>query len=170
MLTGKTAFVDLSHGEVCVEDTPAALVEGLLGGRGLNMAYLHQSSVAEADPLGPGNVLVFGAGLLTGYPVPNSGRMSLSARSPESLALGDANMGGFFPTQMRRSGFDRLVISGRAAHPVYLYLEAGRLEIRDARPYWGLNVPQTQEALQRDLGRGVRSGRPASSSAGPRGS
>ncbi|MCF8127475.1 MAG: aldehyde ferredoxin oxidoreductase family protein [Deltaproteobacteria bacterium] len=156
-IVGRTAFVDLSTGIVNVEDTPQRLVRNLLGGRGANMAYLYRMLPEGADPLGPENVLIFGTGLLTGYPVPNSGRMSISAKSPESGILGDSNMGGFFPAAMKKSGFDRLVITGRADGPVYLFLSKGSVEIRDADCYWGLNVPDTQRALERDLGKGVRS-------------
>lgn len=155
-VVGKTAFIDLTAGKVEIQETPRRLVRAFLGGRGMNAAYLYRLLSPAADPLGPQNVLVFGAGLLTAYPVPNSGRMSIGAKSPETMALGDANMGGFFPTQMRKSGFDRLVITGRAERPVYLYLHEGRVEIRDAREYWGLDVPGAQAALRRDLGAGAR--------------
>ncbi len=152
IIVGRTALVDLNAGEVHLGPTPRRLVEKLLGGRGGNMAYLGGLLSDDVDPLGPDNVLVFGAGLLTGYPVPNSGRMNISARSPESYILGDANMGGFFPTAMRRSGFDRLVMIGRSSRPVFLYLTGGRVEIRDAGAYWGLNVPDTLSALRGELG------------------
>ena len=156
-IVGKTAFIDLSANTVTVEDTPIQLVHHLMGGRGINMAYLYRMLPPETDVLGPENVLIFGTGLLTGYPVPNSGRMNISAKSPESGILGDSNMGGFFPAAMKKSGFDRLVITGRADRPVYLFLSNGSVEIRDADPYWGLNVPDTQTALEQDLGESVRS-------------
>jgi len=154
---GKTAFVDLSNGSVRVEDTPPELVRGLLGGRGANMAYLYNLLSPNIDPLGPENPLLFGTGLLTGYPVPNSGRMNISAKSPESGILGDSNMGGFFPAAMKKSGFDRLVITGRSDRPVYLLLSDRKVQVREGESYWGLNVPDTQAALEQDLGKGVRS-------------
>ncbi len=154
---GKTAFVNLSANTVQILDTPEELVRNYLGGRGANMAYLHEMLVENTDPLGSDNVLIFGNGLLTGYPVPNSGRMSISAKSPESGILGDSNMGGFFPTAMKKAGFDRIIITGRSGGPVYLLLKGGTLEIRDAHAYWGLNVPDAQAALERDVGNEVRS-------------
>ncbi len=156
-IVGKTAFVDLTTQAVRIENTPRRLVKGLLGGRGLNMAYLYRMLPTGTDALSPENVLLFGTGVLTGYPVPNSGRMNISAKSPESGILGDANMGGFFPDAMRKSGFDRLVITGRADKPVFLFLTDCSVQIKDAREYWRLNVPDTQSALEQDLGKGVRS-------------
>ena len=67
---GRTAFVDLSTGTVRLAETPGALVRNLLGGRGMNMAYLYHLLSPAIDPLGPENPLIFGCGLLTGYPVP----------------------------------------------------------------------------------------------------
>jgi aldehyde:ferredoxin oxidoreductase len=156
-VVGKTAFIDLTKQTVRIENTPRRLVKNLLGGRGLNMAYLYRMLPAGTDALGPENVLLFGTGMLTGYPLPNSGRMNISAKSPESGILGDANMGGFFPKAMKKSGFDRLVVTGRADKPVFLFLSEGAVQIKDARPYWGLNVPGTQAALKQDLGKDVRS-------------
>ena len=156
-IVGKTAFIDLTARTVNVEQTPTDLVHDLLGGRGANMAYLYRMLPAGADALGPENVLIFGTGLLTGYPAPNSGRMNITAKSPESGILGDANMGGFFPAAMKKSGFDRLVITGRSEKPVFLFISGGSVHIRDSQKYWGLNVFETQSDLQQDLGKKVRS-------------
>lgn len=121
------------------------------------MFYLHSLLRSGVDALSPANPLIFGCGLLTGLPAPSSGRMNISAKSPESGILGDANMGGFFPAQMRKSGLDRVIVVGRAQQPVLLYLTEGGVEIRDAGTYWGMNVPETQEAIEADYGRKVRS-------------
>src|SRR5660398_224020 len=154
---GNTALVDLTAGTVEVAPTADHLVRAFLGGRGLNMFYLYSLLRADVDALSPANPLIFGCGLLTGLPAPSSGRMNISAKSPESGILGDANMGGFFPAQMRKSGQDRVIVLGRAEKPVLLYLTEGRVEIRDAGKYWGMDVPETQSAIEADYGRKARS-------------
>lgn len=153
---GKLALVNLSSGEVQFTYTPQKLVEKYLGGRGLNMYYLHKLLKPGVDPLSPDNVLIFGAGMLTGTLAPNSSRINITAKSPESGILGDANIGGFFGAEMRLAGFDRLIITGKANSPVYLYLEDGSLEIRPADQYWGYNVNDTQMRLRRDLGEDIQ--------------
>ncbi|MDA8211545.1 MAG: aldehyde ferredoxin oxidoreductase family protein [Clostridia bacterium] len=153
---GKLALVNLSSGEVTITCTPQQLVEKYLGGRGLNMYYLHKLLKPGVDPLSSDNVLIIGAGLLTGTLAPNSSRINITAKSPESGILGDANMGGFFGAEMRLAGFDRLIILGKAPAPVYLYLEDGELEIRPADPYWGYNVNDTQKLLRRDIGSDIQ--------------
>ncbi|MBC7324095.1 MAG: aldehyde:ferredoxin oxidoreductase, partial [Moorella sp. (in: Bacteria)] len=87
--------------------------------------------------------------------VPNSGRHNVTCKSPESGIIGDANIGGFFGPELRFAGIDRLIITGRAKSPVYLYVEDGRIEIRDATPYWGLTCTQTQVKIKYDLGSDV---------------
>lgn len=153
--TSLTARVDLSSGEVSVEATPRRLVEGYLGGRGLNGRFLLTLLKPGADPLGPENPLIFGAGLLTGTLAPSSSRFNVTAKSPESLVLGDANCGGFFGPALRRAGLDRLVILGRANAPCYLLVEDGKVEMRAAAHLWGQDAWQTQEALKAELGRDV---------------
>ncbi len=148
-----TAIINLTSGEVKITQTPGELVQAYLGGRGLNMAYLHHylNKVGDpkaVDPLGPENPLIFGAGLLTGTLAPNASRFNVSAKSPESGILGDANCGGFFGAAMRKAGFERLVILGRAKAPSYILLEDGEIKIEDAEELWGMRVVKSQEWLK----------------------
>jgi aldehyde:ferredoxin oxidoreductase len=160
MFTVRTATIHLNTGKVHYTHTPEALVWAYLGGRGLNMAYLrhylsHKGKPAEVDPLGPDNPLIFGAGMLTGTIAPNAARFNVSARSPESYILGDANCGGFFAAAMRKAGFDRLVILGQASRPSYLLLEDGQVRILDADGLWGTDAIQAQEQLRAQHGPGT---------------
>src|SRR3972149_582345 len=156
----RCAFIDLSTGAVLSEETPEPLVRAFLGGRGLNMLYLARELEAaggagQVDPLGPNNPLVFGAGMLTGSIAPNAARFNVRAKPPEPLGLGDANCGGFFAPAMRRAGFDRLVLLGRAAQPSYLLLESGRIRLLPADDLRGMGVFETQEALRARHGPGT---------------
>ena len=148
-------FIDLDRGESRIEDTPDDIVRRYLGGRGLNMYYLHKMLKPGIDGLSPGNVLIFGTGLLTGSGVPNSGRFNVTAKSPESKVLGDSNCGGFFGPTMRFAGVDRLVITGRAKAPSLIYIEDGKVEIRSAEKYWGLDTNDVQQALLADFGKDI---------------
>jgi len=147
---------DLTGGGAKMYDTPPEAVRGFLGGRGLNMYYLHKYLTPRTDPLSPANVLVFGTGLLTGSGVPNSGRFSVSAKSPESTVLADANCGGFFGPELRFAGVDRLILTGKAPRLSYLYIEDGRTELRDASFLRGLDINETQLALASELGPGIQ--------------
>jgi aldehyde:ferredoxin oxidoreductase len=147
--------VDLSSGTVHLEPTPRPLVEAYLGGRGLNMHYLLKLLRPRTDPFSSENPLIVGAGLLTGTLAPSSSRFNISAKSPESGILGDANCGGFFGPRLRAAGFDRLIITGRANAPCYLHIQPGRTEAREAGDIWGLDAWETQERLRETLGGGI---------------
>jgi aldehyde:ferredoxin oxidoreductase len=124
------------------------------------MAYLRHflqksGDPASVDPLGPENPLIIGAGLITGTIAPNAARFNISARSPESGILGDANCGGFFAAAMRKAGFERLIILGQARRPSYILLDDGKVNILEAGDVWGTRVIEAQEKLKKMHGPGT---------------
>ena len=146
------AQVDLTTRQVTISETPRDLVRKFVGGRGLNMYYLYKYLKPGTDALAPENPLILGTGILTGTGAPNSGRHSVTTKSPESGILGDSNIGGFLGPEMRYAGIDRLLITGKADKPVYLYVEDGRIEIRDAQKYWGTDCTEATLRIKNDLG------------------
>ena len=106
MLNKKLGIIDLSKEKVSIKQTPDSLKKLFLGGRGLNNYYLYKMLKPDVDPFSPDNVLIFGTGFLTGTLVPNSSRFNVSAKSPETGFLGDANCGGYFAAELRYAGFD----------------------------------------------------------------
>ncbi len=154
------AIINLFTGEVRVDSAPEELTRAYLGGRGMNMAYLRHYLRLHGDPrdidaFDPRNPLIIGAGLLTGTIAPNAARFNVSARSPESGILGDSNCGGFFAAAMRKAGFDRLVILGRAEKPSYLLLEDGKISVLPADGLWGTKIIEAQEQLKARHGAGT---------------
>lgn len=154
------AEVDLTRKQFTVKETPEELIHAFLGGRGLNMLYLARlleeaGGATQVDPLGPDNPLIFGTGLLSGTIAPNAARFNVSAKSPETLGLGDANCGGFFAAAMRRAGFDRLIIHGKAEVPTYLLLEDGNIQFLSAENLLGMGAFETQEAIKAIHGPGT---------------
>jgi len=151
-MKNKLAIVDLTKNTIKIEKTPGSLIRSYIGGRGLNGHYLAKHLKPGIDPFSPDNVLIFGTGLLTGTLVPNSSRFNVTAKSPETSIFGDANCGGFFGAEMRYSGFERIIIKGKASTPVLISLDNGNIEIKDARDYWGMDTQKVQQALKADLG------------------
>jgi len=151
----RTAIVDFTKGTVRYEKTPTKVVRNYIGGRGLNIAYLHKMLPTNIDPLSPSNVLIIGTGALTGTGCPNSSRFNITAKSPESMILGDANCGGFFGPKLRHSGIDRIIILGKSKNPIFLKVEDNAVTIEDARRYWGMDIPGVQAAIRHDVGPNV---------------
>jgi aldehyde:ferredoxin oxidoreductase len=152
MFNRKLGVIDLSKEKINITETSESLKKLFLGGRGLNSYYLYKMIKPGIDPFSPENVLIFGTGFLTGTLVPNSSRFNVSAKSPETGILGDSNCGGYFAAELRYAGFDRLIIKGKAKKPCYLYVSNGKIEIKDANDFWGMDTTEVQQSLKKELG------------------
>ncbi|MHB8985901.1 MAG: aldehyde ferredoxin oxidoreductase family protein [Eubacteriales bacterium] len=150
--TGKILLVDLTTAEILIEKPAEEFYRQYLGGPGVGLHYLLKSHRRNFDPLGPENTLVFAAGLLTGTSAPCVPRFTVLAKSPLTGALGKSEAGGWWGPELKRAGFDAVVIKGRAEHPVYLWIKDGEAEIRDAASIWGLMTGEAQESIRRELG------------------
>lgn len=150
--TGRILSVDLSCGEVAIHGFPDHWKRSCIGGRGLGVQILHERADPCLDPFDPGTLLVFAAGPLTGSGIPLGSRYDVITRSPLTGTITSANSGGRFGTEMKRAGFDAVVVRGRAPAPVALHLHGGGAELIDASAYWGMTTGETETALRRDLG------------------
>jgi len=122
---GKVLRVDLTERKFCIEELDRSWVKDVIGGRGANTRRLLEELDVDCDPLGPENLLIFGVGPLTGTLLPASAYYTVSAKSPFTGFLGDSAAGGQFAAEMKLTGFDQIIIKGKADRPVYL-LVTGR--------------------------------------------
>jgi aldehyde:ferredoxin oxidoreductase len=143
---GYIAHIDLTTGKVRRE--PAENYARDIGGRGRNVALLRELVPPGADALGPENVLIFGTGPVTGTLAPASSRYNVTAKSPLSGFLGDSNSGGFWAAELKYAGYEGLVFYGKAAKPVYLWIDDDQIEIRDAAGLWGQDTWQTASLIR----------------------
>ena len=151
-LNRKVAFIDLSSGNIETKAIPIEIRKKFLGGRGLDAYFLLNHTPQGCDALGPDNALMISGGILCATCASATARTHVMAKSPLTNLLGSANMGGFFAPEMAWAGFHHLVIKGKADHPVYIYIHNGEIEIRDARPMWGMVSTDAQWAIRDDLG------------------
>jgi aldehyde:ferredoxin oxidoreductase len=149
---GKILHVDLSSGEIEVEEPGVEFYRQYMGGSALAMYYLLNESPAGADPLGPENVLVLALSVLTGAPISGQSRMTAAAKSPLTGAVGDSQCGGFWPAEFKFSGYDALVLKGKAEKPVYLWIDDGEVELRDASHLWGKITGEAEALIHEELG------------------
>jgi aldehyde:ferredoxin oxidoreductase len=156
--------VDLSSGKIEKKATHPSDLKNFVGGRGLGIKLLWDrlKDKPGADPLGPENPLMFMSGLFSGFPAPSSSRTCVVTKSPHTSpkksryahasTLSYSNMGGFFGPELRFAGYDALVVTGKAAAPVYLYIDDDKVEIRDAKKFWGMGTDQFDKDLIEELG------------------
>lgn len=148
---GNMVYVDLSAGKVTIKPTPPELKKQYLGGRGFGIRLLTDMVDPKVDPLSDKNIVVFAAGPLTGTGIPLGSRYEVSTLSPLTGTATSANSGGVFGWKMKKAGFDAVVVTGKAKKPVYLLLDNGKAELRDAAHLWGKTTGQTTDAIVEEL-------------------
>ncbi|HYO42023.1 MAG TPA: aldehyde ferredoxin oxidoreductase family protein [Candidatus Limnocylindrales bacterium] len=151
-VTGRILHVDLTTGTTEVETPPESFYRTYLGGSAMGVYYILRDVPAGTHGLDPANVLTFMLSPLTGVPIAGQSRMTISARSPLVDGIGDSQGGGFFPAELRFAGFTGIVVKGRAAEPVYLWIQDGEAELRPAAHLWGMSTAQTTDRLREELG------------------
>ena len=146
--------VNLTTGEQEILEIPVRWQKEFLGGASLAARLLYEDLTPDLDPLSPEAPLLFLNGPLSGTSGPAVGRYVICARSPATGLWAESNCGGFWGPELRKTGYDGLWIQGKAASPVYLWLQDGELEIRTADHLWGLETYAAQEAIQNELDAG----------------
>lgn len=143
----RMAHVDLSAGTVSYEPIPEDWQRKYIGARGLGVKYVFENGPG-VDPLSPDNILCFMNGPLTGSEANMSGRLAIVTKSPLTGTVTDSHQGGWSAARLRWAGFDGVIVKGKAERPVYLLVQDGAIEIRDAGDLWGHGVHDTVKTLQ----------------------
>ena len=148
---GKLLFVDLTSGFVREYSPEEQIYRGFIGGLGLGVRILYEHMKVNADPLGPDNWLGFVTGPLTGTAAPGTGRFMVVTKSPLTETWCDSNAGGRFGPKLKAAGYDGIFVTGCAPKAVYLWVDNGKAELRDAGHIWGEDAVETQEILRQEL-------------------
>jgi len=149
--TGVNLEVDLTRGTAKAEPTDPRLTELHLGGLGTDIKLLWDRVPPETDPLSPENVLIFGSGLLTGTAAVGANRLSVTSISPQTQLAAYSLMGGYMAPEMKHAGFDKFVIQGKSPDWVYLWINDGKVEFRDATHLLGMGTQETAEVIKQEL-------------------
>jgi aldehyde:ferredoxin oxidoreductase len=154
---GRILHVNLTTGELEIEEPPEAFYRFYMGGSAMALHYVLKNTPPHADPLGPENTLALAAGVVTGAAVSGQSRVTAVAKSPLSGVIGDSQSGGFWPAELKFAGFDGIVIYGQSPTPVYLWLHDGAggggpvAELRDASHLWGKITGDVENILKEEL-------------------
>jgi aldehyde:ferredoxin oxidoreductase len=149
---GTILHVNLTDGELRIEEPGEGFYRKYMGGSAMAMHYILKEMPRGADPLGPDNVLVLALSVLTGAAISGQSRITAAAKSPLTGAIGDSQGGGFFPAELKFAGFDAIVIKGKSEKPVYLWINDGRCELRDASHLWGSITGEAEATIREELG------------------
>lgn len=149
---GKILHVDLTSGKFRVEEPDEAFYRKYLGGSALALYYILKEMPPGVDPLSQDNVLVLALSVVTGAAISGQSRLTVAAKSPLTGAIGDSQGGGFFPAELKFAGFDAIVIKGKSKKPIYLWINNGDYEIRDASHLWGSITGEVERSIKEELG------------------
>lgn len=152
---GKILRVNLSTGKVRVQEYSSDFALKWIGGRGFAARILWEELKPGIDPLSPENKLVFAVGPLTGLLGPSTGKLVVASKSPLTGGYGDGNLGSIAAVQIRRAGYDAIVVEGKAEKPSYVYVEDEKVEVRSAEHLWGLDTFTAEKKLREEHGRGA---------------
>jgi aldehyde:ferredoxin oxidoreductase len=145
---GRVLFVDLTSGRSEARPLDEGTARAFLGGNGLAARLLWEAGPVGVDPFDPAAAVALAVGPITDTLVPGNSRACLAAKSPLTGLFFDSTFGGRFPATFKRTGFDAVVVTGRAPHPTYLVVSETGAMLRDARPMWGRTTRETVEAIQ----------------------
>ena len=149
---GRLLKVDLTKREITDESLDENIAKDFLGAAGYSCRYLYDKLEKDLDPLSPGNILMFMTGLFCGSTLATSGRFVVCSKSPYTGIWGESNCGGFLGPEIRKAGYDGIVISGASETPVYIEITENGIEIKDASDLWGKKIFETTEILKERLG------------------
>jgi aldehyde:ferredoxin oxidoreductase len=151
--TGKILRVNLSNKTHLVETFNEDFAEKWLGGRGFALKILWDELEAGIDPLGPENKLIIALGPISGINAPNTGKVVVAAKSPLTGGYGDGNIGSHIAIQLRKAGYDVLVVEGSSDEPMCLYIEDDRVDFLPVNEWWGIGTYETIEFIKEKFGK-----------------
>jgi len=146
--TGTILRVNLTTGAVSRQATNMEDARLYLGARGLGDKIYIDEMDPKVDPLSPDNMMVFAPGPFTGTFAPSGGRYHVVTKSPLTGGIAGANSGGSWGPELRYAGYDALIIEGKSAKPVYLWIKDDAVELRDASHLWGKWAPETTDLVR----------------------
>jgi len=149
--TGKILRVDLTNQSTKEEPVSEELAKKFLGGVGFAFKYLYDELKPGTPALDKENKLIFAVGPLTATGVPCTSRMAVASKSPLTNTIACALSGGQFPAEMKRAGYDMIIVEGRAKKPVYIAIKGGKVSFRNAEKLRGVETTDTQLFIKDEL-------------------
>lgn len=152
---GKYLDINLGTGSFEVVELSDDIAKQYIGGSGLGARFLYDLTGPETDPLGEENVMIWATGPATAGGGFNSDRFEVVSKSPQSGIYGEGSCGGKWGSRFKKTGYDAVIIRGKAEKPTYLMLSDEGYELKDASEYWGVDTFKTQKMLKEVEGKGT---------------
>ncbi len=145
---GKSLRINLRNESTEFEDITEDFMKKFIGGSGFAAKILYDDVNEDVDPLDPENEIIISPGLLVGTGMPRTSKTTFGFKSPLTGGYGKAVVGADLGVDLKKSGFDNLIIEGKSDSPVIVIIEDGEVKIKDAEELWGLNTKETMDKLK----------------------
>jgi aldehyde:ferredoxin oxidoreductase len=150
---GKILHIYLKTGKTQTEKLNMGYAKKYIGGIGLGMRLWLDNSKPNTDPLSPDNPLILTLGPISGTMFPTGGNgHAFVAKSPETFAIGEAVAHGTFGAELKRAGYDAIILKGKAEKPTYLWVDDDSVQLLDASHLMGKSPSETEETIKTELG------------------
>jgi aldehyde:ferredoxin oxidoreductase len=150
---GRVLYVDLNTGKTHTEALNMEYAKKYIGGIGLGMRLWLDNSKQGVDPLSPENPLVLALGPISGTMFPTAGNgHAFVTKSPATFGVGEAVAHGTFGAEMKRAGYDAIIIMGKSEKPVYLWIDDDSVQLLEAEHLMGKSPSETEDAIKDELG------------------
>jgi aldehyde:ferredoxin oxidoreductase len=149
---GRLLHVDLSKREISTEKLDETIAKDFLGGAGYACRYLYDKLDKETQPLSPDNIIMIMTGPLNGTFAPNTGRWVVCSKSPYTGIWGESNCGSWFGAEIKKAGYDGIIIKGASETPVYLSIKDDEVKLENATFLWGKGTIYATEKLKELFG------------------
>ncbi|MEM2567066.1 MAG: aldehyde ferredoxin oxidoreductase family protein [Candidatus Bathyarchaeia archaeon] len=150
---GKIARIDLTRVKVYVEILKEDLSSYYIGGKGFGAKILYEELKPKIDPYDPSNMLIFAAGPVNGLALSGAARLCAVFKSPLTGIWGESQCGGYFGPELKRAGYDVIIISGKSEKPVYITVEDEEIRVESAAHLWGKDAFEAEDIIKRDHGK-----------------
>jgi aldehyde:ferredoxin oxidoreductase len=148
---GRLLHIDLTAKTSRPRELEEVRLRAFLGGIGLGTSLLYDFAPPGCDPLSPSNPLIFASAPLVGTGLTTTAKFAVLTKSPLTGFIADSLSSSFFALELKRAGFDAVVITGRAAAPVYIFVDDGKVQVRDGTKLWGKSATETEAAIRAEL-------------------
>ena len=150
---GRILRVDLTTGKTRLEKLDEETAKKYIGGIGLGMKLWLANSKAGIDAFNPDNPLVLAVGPASGTMFPTAGNgHAFISKSPATNGVGEAVSHGTFGAEIKRAGYDAVILTGKAERPVYLWIDDDSVQLLDAEQIWGKSPSETEDAIKDEIG------------------
>lgn len=149
---GKVLRVNLTEKRIEEKDLDPQLAKEWLGGRGFIAKILYDEVPKGIDPFSPENKLIIATGPLSGTFWPSAAKVVFGTKSPLTAGYGDSNLGGFLMAELKYAGYDMVILEGASRDLLYLFIDDGMVELRDAQPYQGKGALELERQLKKEIG------------------